>query len=81
VTVFNRNLLTNKILLGSIGASIVLVFVGVYGPYVSDFLYFANLRLQDWLYVLGAAAAYLCAFEMLKLVKRLRRRSLAKPAT
>ncbi len=73
VTVFNRNFLTNKILLGSIGVSILLVFVGVYGPYISNFLYFAALRVHDWLYVLGAAAAYLGVFELLKLARRLRR--------
>jgi Ca2+-transporting ATPase len=81
VSVFNRNVLTNRILLGSVGVSILLVFLGVYGPYVSDFLYFAALRVGDWVYVLGAAGAYLGVFELLKIARRLRRKPVTKPAT
>lgn len=68
-TIFNRNFFTNKILLISILASIALVFFGIYGPVVSDFLAFASLSIIDWLYVLGAAGVFLFFFEMLKLFK------------
>jgi Ca2+-transporting ATPase len=72
-SIFNRNFWTNKILLWSIVASIGLVFLGVYGPYISDFLSFAGLKMNDWLYVLGAATLYLSIFELLKFFKRIRR--------
>lgn len=74
-SLFNRNILTNKVLLWSIAASIGLVFVGVYGPYVSDFLSFAGPGPVDWLYVLAAAGVYLGIFETIKLWKRRRRRA------
>jgi Ca2+-transporting ATPase len=69
-SIFNRYFWTNKILLWSIVASIGLVFLGVYGPYMSDFLSFASLKMSDWLYVLGAATLYLGIFELLKFFKR-----------
>jgi len=72
-SIFNRNFWTNKILLSSIVVSIGLVFLGVYGPYISDFLSFAGLKMSDWLYVLGGAAIYLSIFELLKFFKRIRR--------
>ncbi len=70
-TILNRNFWTNKILLFSIAGSVVLIFVGVYGPGISDFLRFARLSLTDWLHVLGAAGVFLAAFEILKFGKRL----------
>jgi Ca2+-transporting ATPase len=72
-SIFNRYFWTNKILLWSIVVSIGLVFLGVYGPYISDFLSFAGLKMSDWLYVLGGAAIYLSTFELLKFFKRIRR--------
>jgi len=72
-SIFNRYFWTNKILLWSIVVSIGLVFLGVYGPYISDFLSFASLKMSDWLYVLGAATLYLSIFELLKFFKRIRR--------
>jgi Ca2+-transporting ATPase len=72
-SIFNRNFWTNKILLWSIVVSIGLVFLGVYGPYISDFLSFASLKMSDWLYVLGAATLFLSIFELLKFLKRIRR--------
>lgn len=70
-SVFNRNFWTNKILLASIGGSIVIIFAGVYGPYISDFLRFARLSPTDWACVLGAAVIFLGVFELLKFFKRL----------
>jgi Ca2+-transporting ATPase len=72
-SVVSRNFFTNRVLLFSILGSVVLVFVGVYGPFVSDFLQFARLSLVDWGYVLGAALVFLAAFEAIKLGKRLSR--------
>ena len=79
-SIFNRNFATNKILLGSIAGSIGLVCLGVYTPYIRDFLYFSGPRASDWIYILGAAAVYLGAFELMKLGKRLRRKSREKVA-
>jgi Ca2+-transporting ATPase len=78
-SLFNRNILTNKILLGSVFVSIGLVFLGVYGPFISDFLAFGSIGLIDWLHVWGAALVFLGAWEALKFVKRMRRK--ANPET
>lgn len=71
-TVFSRNLWTNRILLFSIVGSVCLLVLGIYGPYISDFLSFAAVTPLDWLYVVGAAVAYLLIFEIMKLLKRVR---------
>ncbi|MEJ2567657.1 MAG: cation-translocating P-type ATPase C-terminal domain-containing protein [candidate division WOR-3 bacterium] len=69
-SIFSRNFWTNKILLWSIVGSILMVFLGVYGPVIHKFLSFASISLLDWIYILGAAAAYLGIFEFIKLLKR-----------
>lgn len=74
-SIFNRNFWTNKILLASILLSIGLVFVAIYGPYISDFLAFASLSIDDWLFVYLATGVFLAAFELLKLFKRRRRKA------
>lgn len=73
-SIFNRNFWENKILLWSIVGSIALTGVAIFGPHISDFLRFARPSLTDVLYVLGAAGAFLCVFELLKVYKRVRRR-------
>lgn len=72
-SIFNRNFFSNKILLGSILASIGLVFLGVYAPVISDFLAFGSIGVIDWLYVLLSAGIFLGVFEILKFFKRRRR--------
>jgi len=72
ISVFSRNILSNRILLLSILGSIILILIVIYTPFVRDFLRFAPLRAIDWLYVLGAAAIYLFAFEVMKMLKRMR---------
>ena len=72
-TIFSRDFWTNPILLWSVALSIGLMCIGVYGPYISDFLAFASIGLGDWAFVWGAAALYLLTFEMLKVLKRRRR--------
>ncbi|MBN2543408.1 HAD-IC family P-type ATPase [bacterium] len=71
-SIFNRNFFTNKILLWSILGSIVMVCIGIYGPYISDFLHFKGLRLMDWIFVLGAAIVFLGVFEIMKAIKRIK---------
>jgi Ca2+-transporting ATPase len=71
-SIFNRNFFSNRILLGSIVVSIGLILVVVYTPVVRDFLRFAPVSPVDWLYVLGAGAVYLLAFETMKFFKRIR---------
>lgn len=72
-SVFNRNFFSNKILLGSIAFSIALILIVVYSPIIRDFLQFGPLMLSDWIFVLGGAALYLFTFEVMKLIKRMRR--------
>ncbi|MGM0405345.1 MAG: cation-translocating P-type ATPase [Thermoplasmatota archaeon] len=72
-SIFNKNFFSNKIILYSIVISIGLVFLGVYGPYISDFLEFANIGLMGWIQVLGAMAVFLGVFEVIKLIKRLKK--------
>lgn len=74
-SIFNRNLFTNKILLGSIVISIGLVFMAIYAPFISDFLVFSDLRISDWGLVGLATLIFLFVFEFLKV---LRKKKLAK---
>ncbi len=69
-SVFNKNFWTNRILLLSILGSAVLILIGIYGPYISDFLRFARLSMVDWAHVLSAAGVYLGVFEIMKIFKR-----------
>jgi len=72
-SIFSKNIFSNKIIVYSIIASIGLVFLGVYGPYISDFLEFASIGRMEWMQVLGAMAIFLGVFEVMKLIKRVRR--------
>ena len=74
ISFFNRNIFTNRILLLSIVISIGLVSLAIYGPYISDFLSFGPITINDWLFILGAAVFYLGVFETLKFFKRIRER-------
>jgi Ca2+-transporting ATPase len=77
-TIFNGNFWSNRILLYSIVASIGLVSLGIYGPYLHEFLSFARLSPVDWAHAVGAGFVYLGAFEIMKAVKRLRRERLGE---
>ena len=72
-SIFNRNFFTNKILLWSIfgSAGMILLFVNI--PVMAGFLYFAPLRLNDWLCVAGSTSIFLVVFELLKVGRRFRR--------
>lgn len=78
ISFFSRKIMTNRILLGSIVLSTILVSIGIYGPVISDFLAFKGPDLTDWFYILGAAVSYLAVFEAIKLVKRVRRKGKGK---
>ncbi len=69
-TIFNKNIFSNKILLGSIVGSIVLVLIAIYAPFVSDFFLFGPLKITDWAFVGIAAVIYLFAFEILKIIRK-----------
>jgi len=69
-TFFNKNIFSNKILLGSIAVSIILVCIAIYGPYISDFFVFGPLKIIDWVFVFGAAIIYLFVFEILKIIRK-----------
>jgi Ca2+-transporting ATPase len=71
-TVFNANFFSNRILLGSIVLSIVLVSLATTMPVIRSFLYFAPPSLTDLMYILGSAAIFLGVFEGVKLFKRKR---------
>ncbi len=71
-TVFHRSFFTNRPMLISVAASIVLTSVAVYTPGISDFLFFEGPRPVDWIYILGAGLLYLAVFEGMKAVKRKR---------
>ncbi|MCK5034525.1 MAG: cation-transporting P-type ATPase [Candidatus Sabulitectum sp.] len=72
-SIFNRNFFTNRILLWSIigSAAMILLFVNI--PVMAGFLYFAPLRLNDWLCVAGSTSIFLVVFELLKVGRRFRR--------
>ncbi len=69
-TLFNKNIFSNKILIGSIIGSIGLVLIAIYAPVFSDFFLFGSLKLTDWGFVLVAAIIYLFAFEILKITRK-----------
>jgi len=71
-SLFNKAFFSNKILLGSIVWSITMVFIGIYTPYVSDFLRFEGPQISDWIFILGASGIYLAVYETMKLFRRLR---------
>ncbi len=69
-TLFNRNIFTNKILLASIVISIGLVLFAIYGPFISDFLVFSDLKIADWGLVGLASLIFLVVFEILKILRK-----------
>lgn len=69
-SIFNENFFNNRILLGSIGVSIILILFVVYGPFLKGFLSFSGPTFLDWVYVLGAAGIYLAVFEGVKLLRQ-----------
>jgi Ca2+-transporting ATPase len=71
-TVFNRNIWTNRPMLVSIAASVVMTAIAVYAPGISDFLFFEGPHAVDWLYIIGAGLLYLGVFEVMKAAKRRR---------
>lgn len=73
-SLFSKNIISNRIIVYSIIASIGLVFLGVYGPYISDFLEFASIGWKGWAQVLAGMGIFIAAFEVLKLIKRMRRK-------
>lgn len=79
-SIFNRNVITNKILLASIAWSMIAVFIGVYAPVVSDFLAFEGPNMTDWAFVLGAGGIFLAVFEGIKFWKRARQDRVAGEA-
>jgi len=70
ISLFNRNIFTNKILLSSIFVSIGLVIAAIYGPFISDFLLFSGISITDWLYVGLATLIFLIVFEILKIIRK-----------
>jgi len=69
-SIFNRNLFTNKILLGSIAVSIGLVLIAIYAPFISDFLVFSGLKISDWGLIGLTTLIYLFVFETLKILRK-----------
>jgi Ca2+-transporting ATPase len=72
---FNSNLWSNKKILWSIVISIGLTLTVIYAPFVNRFLGFAPLTSGDWASVFAAAAIFLLAHEIIKAVKRSRRKA------
>jgi Ca2+-transporting ATPase len=76
-TIFNRNIFTNKILLASIIASIGLVLIAIYAPFISDFLVFSDLKFADWGLVGLAIVIFLFVFEVLKVLRKKNQRKMS----
>lgn len=72
-SVFNRNFFTNSTLLWSIAGSAGLILLFVNIPILAEFLYFAPLKLNDWLCIAGSTVIFLTVFELLKAGRRFRR--------
>ena len=70
LSILNRSILTNKVLLASVFISAGQSLVAVHAPGISDFLGFSPIGFVDWLHVLGAAGVFLAFWEALKWVRR-----------
>ena len=73
----NKNINQSKFvgfvkLLSVILLSMGLVFLGIYGPYIHEFLSFASLSIIDWLYIVMSTIIFIIAFELMKILKRWR---------
>jgi Ca2+-transporting ATPase len=75
ISLFNKNIISNRLLLISLAISTGLVVLVIYGPYVSSFLSFAPITVIDWLFIIGSAVVYLVIFEGLKFFKRIKSNS------
>ena len=73
ITIFNRNLWSNRYMIMSILLSILLVSAAVYLPFINRFLKFRPLNGTDWLTVAAGGAVYLIAHEAAKIIKRMRK--------
>ena len=71
-SIFNRNIVTNRILLWSIIGSIAMILLFVNIPVLANFLYFSPLGFVDWMCIAGSTAIFLLAFELLKVGRRRR---------
>ena len=77
-SIFNSNFWSNKKILWSIIISIGFTLTAIYTPLVNHFIGFAPLTLKDWLTILASAAVFLLAHEIIKMIKRSRRKTTAK---
>jgi Ca2+-transporting ATPase len=73
-SLFNSNFWSNKKILWSIVISIGLTIAAIYTPLINNFVGFAPLTLKDWVTILGSAAVFLFAHEIIKMFKRSRRK-------
>ena len=70
ISFFNKNIVSNKKMIYSIGLSIIMIIIAIYTPFINQYLGFTGISLIDWLYVIGSAAVFLAAHELLKIYKR-----------
>ena len=77
-SIFNSNFWGNKKILWSIIISIGFTLTAIYTPLVNHFIGFAPLTLKDWITILASAGVFLLAHEIIKMIKRSRRRTAAR---
>ena len=70
ISIFNKNIISNKIMVYSVLLSILMIITAIYTPFINQYLGFAGITLIDWGYVIGAAIVFLGAHELLKVYKR-----------
>ncbi|MFO7814819.1 MAG: cation-transporting P-type ATPase [Halanaerobiales bacterium] len=70
ISIFNKNILSNKVMVYSILISVLMITIAVYTPFINQYLGFAGITLIDWCYIIGAAMIFLGAHELLKVHKR-----------
>lgn len=73
-SIFNSNFWSNPKILWSIIISVGLTMAAIYTPGVNHFLGFAPLTSGDWTTIILSAAAFLAAHEVIKMIKRARRK-------
>jgi len=70
ITIFNKNIISNKKMVYSIILSIAMIATAIYTPFINKYLGFAGISVIDWFYVIGSAVVFLGAHELLKAYKR-----------
>jgi Ca2+-transporting ATPase len=70
LSLFRKNIFSNKSLIAGVGTSFVLLLVGMYFPFLSGVFEQVSLGLSDWLKLAMGVILFIIAAELFKLTRR-----------